>query len=99
MIVFSGNERFELSSQLGEGATGIVYKAFDRELDSWVAIKVLKEGDPNLLGRFKREFRSLRSLHHPNLIRLFELFEEDGSWFFSMEYIEGRDFLSHFRRG
>jgi len=49
------------------------------------------------LLRFKREFRALREVQHPNLIRLGELIEEHGRWFFTMELVESRDVLTDLR--
>ncbi len=91
--------RFERIRQLGRGASGIVYEAFDRETNARVALKTLRRLDPYLLVRFKNEFRALQDLRHPNLVRLGELVEEDGSWAFSMELIEGPDFLSYVTGG
>ena len=51
------------------------------------------------LLRFKQEFRAAQDLAHPNLVRLGELFEEDGQWFFTMELVRGGDFLTHVRPG
>jgi serine/threonine protein kinase len=95
--------RFELLEKLGEGGMGVVYRARDRELQSEVALKTLArldlEGDADALLRFKNEFRSLADLHHPNLVSLGELFEHDGEWFFTMELVDGEDFVSHVRVG
>jgi len=95
---FVGTDRFSVLAQLGEGAFGSVYRALDRETGSQVALKVLRLTEANALFRLKKEFRSLVDLRHPNLARLHELHEHDGRWFFSMELIEGTDFLSHVRR-
>ena len=78
---------------------GVVYEALDRERGARVALKTLR---PNLDGgdtlqRFKNEFRWLQDLHHPNVVSFGELFGEDGRWFFTMELVEGDDFLAWVR--
>ncbi len=91
------NGRFELVRSLGEGGYGAVYEAYDRALQMRVALKQLSRVGPDSLLRFKREFRALADLRHPNVVRLYELFEEDGSWFFTMELLEGESFAAHVR--
>jgi tRNA A-37 threonylcarbamoyl transferase component Bud32 len=86
--------RFRLGRRLGEGGMGTVYEALDGEHDERVAIKVLKQGTHGGLARFKREFRSLQDIHHPNLVTLGELFSEGDEWFFTMELVKGDDFVS-----
>ena len=78
---------------------GVVYEAFDHARGGRVALKTLRHLDARALVRFKNEFRALADLDHPNLVRLGELFGEDGRWFFSMELLEGQDFLSWVRGG
>ncbi len=97
-IPFAGTARFAVIAQLGEGSFGAVYRVLDRETGSEVALKVLRRTDANALFRLKKEFRSLVELRHPNLVRLRELHEHEGHWFFSMELVEGTDFLSYVRR-
>src|SRR4051812_6271374 len=94
---FDSQTRFELLSKLGQGAHGEVFAAIDRARGTRVAIKALRDTTPQSILRFKREFRSLATLHHVNLVELGELFEDDGRWFFSMELVEGPDFLRHVR--
>ncbi len=72
-----------------------MYEAIDHHRALRVALKVLRDMRPNAIYRFKREFRSLQGITHRNLVRLGELVEEDGSWFFTMEYIEGTDIVSY----
>lgn len=78
---------------------GIVYEAIDRELGSRVALKTLRSLDATALYRFKREFRGLAELAHPNLIPLYELVAEGDNWFFTMELIQGVDFRTYVRSG
>ncbi len=87
-------DRFEIERWLGEGGMGTVYLARDRVLGMYVAIKVLLGAEPDALSRFKREFRTLADISHPNLIVLHELLHIDGVWLFTMDYVEGQDFLS-----
>jgi energy-coupling factor transporter ATP-binding protein EcfA2 len=92
---FAGTTRFAVLRCLGHGGAGTVYEVLDRARAVRVALKLLHTASPQGLLRFKREFRKLQDLHHPNLILLGELMEEDGQWFFTMELVEGVDFLSY----
>src|SRR5688500_8567344 len=93
----SRSERFEILACCGSGGMGAVYEAFDRERRARVALKTLHAMRPDALLRFKQEFRALTDLLHPNLVMLGELIEEHGLWFFTMELIDGVDFLAHCR--
>jgi serine/threonine protein kinase len=90
-------DRFRVVRCLGAGGMGVVYEARDEERDERVAIKTLHVLDPESLYRFKTEFRSLVDVLHPNLVRLNELLCDDGKWFFTMELIEGQDFVAYLR--
>jgi serine/threonine protein kinase len=92
-------ERFEILRRIGAGGMGVVYEAFDREQRSRIALKTLPHADPTALYRFKQEFRNLAGIAHPNLATLYELFAVDESWFFTMEFIDGRNFLDYVRAG
>ncbi len=96
---FAGTERFEIRRKLGAGGMGVVYEAFDRERGAIVAIKTLPTASAANLHRFKREFRALADIEHPNLISLGELVEGEGQWFFTMDFIDGVDFLRYVRGG
>ncbi len=97
-VAFSGNSRFEVHSRLGRGGMGSVYRVFDRDRGRDLALKAVGSVEGEELLRFKREFRALRDLRHRNLIVLDELFEEHREWFYTMELLEGLDFLSYVRR-
>ena len=94
---FTGTARFELIRPLGEGGFGVVYEAFDRQRSARVALKVLREGEGASLYRFKREFRALADVSHPNLVALDELLTEGGHWFFTMELVHGVPVVTYVR--
>ncbi|RMH38704.1 MAG: serine/threonine-protein kinase PknK [Deltaproteobacteria bacterium] len=94
---FGGTDRFAVRRRIGAGGMGIVYEAHDRERDAPVALKTLRRINAQGLYRLKQEFRALRDLQHPNLVSLGELVEDGGHWFFTMELVPGRDFLSYVR--
>jgi hypothetical protein len=91
-------QRFEVVRRLGAGATGVVYEAYNRKSGERVALKALSHLDASSLYRFKREFRALSGVFHPNLVTLNELFHEGGHWYLSMELVRGRSFVEHVRK-
>lgn len=95
---FSGTQRFEIRRRLGGGAFGDVYEARNREHGNLVALKALKSSEPDWIYRFKREFRVVGDLAHPNIARLYELFCEDDRWYLTMELIDGVPFDRYVER-
>ena len=96
-IDFHGTSRFQIRARVGQGAVGVVYDAFDTVRKARVALKTLRIGDPEMLLSLKKEFRAVQDLRHPNLVRVDELFEEGGTWFFTMEFVDGAPFVRHVR--
>ncbi|MDX2086209.1 MAG: protein kinase [Kofleriaceae bacterium] len=92
-----GEGRFELKGTLGEGGAGTVYRAYDRQLQREVALKLLRHAAGRDLYRFKREFRALADITHPNLVALHELHSWNEHWFFTMELVEGVSFVDWVR--
>jgi len=85
--------RYEIIRRLGEGGMGVVYLARDTKLDRVVAWKVLQSrlsSNDELRARFVREARAIAALNHKNIVAVYDIGEERGESFISMEYIEGR---------
>jgi hypothetical protein len=82
-------DRFEMRGELGVGATGAVYRVFDRQRAEEVALKTLRRVSGADLYRFKREFRSLVGFAHRNIAVLHELFVVGDEWMYTMELIDG----------
>ena len=88
--IFAG--RYDIKEILGAGGMGIVYRAFDRELQEPVAIKTLKPeamAGGAALDRFKQEIRLARKIAHRNVVRTYDLGEQNGMYYLTMEYVEG----------
>ena len=92
--------RYEILQLLGEGGMGAVYKAADRELNRFVALKVIRPelaSNPSILARFKQELLLAHQVTHRNVIRIYDLGEAQGVKFITMEFIEGKDLRSLIR--
>ncbi|HEY0483502.1 MAG TPA: AAA family ATPase [Kofleriaceae bacterium] len=92
-------DRYEIERVLGSGGMGVVYAARDHHRACQVAVKTLRAATLDALHRLRDEFLMLHDLAHPNLVSLGELFDDDGRWFFSMELVDGVDFVCHVRPG
>src|SRR3954447_1687930 len=92
-----GDGRFEVRGTLGAGGAGTVYRAFDHQLGREVALKQLRHAAGRDLYRFKKEFRALADIVHPNLVALHELHAVEGDWYFTMELVEGVSFIDWVR--
>jgi eukaryotic-like serine/threonine-protein kinase len=91
--------RLHVLRPLGQGGMGTVYLAFDSERRCNVALKTLNQLDAASIYQLKNEFRSLADVHHPNLVRLHELFRDADCWFFTMDVVEGQRFDEWIRAG
>ena len=91
-MIGSSLSQYKVTSKLGEGGMGEVWRAEDTTLGRDVALKMLPEvfaKDPDRLARFEREARVLASLSHPNIAGIHGLEEVDGKRFLVMELVEG----------
>jgi hypothetical protein len=89
--------RFRPRGLLGRGSMGLVYRAYDVETGCDVALKTLPRLGADQIYRLKHEFRALATIAHPNLVELYELVVSERSCFFTMELVEGTDFVSRMR--
>ncbi|MCB9644200.1 MAG: protein kinase [Myxococcales bacterium] len=90
--------KYRIDSLLGDGGQAVVYKAWHKDFESWVALKFLQERIAQksaLRERFKREARLQFKLQHPHIIRVIEIIEEDDLLGMAMDWIEGPD-LEHY---
>ena len=83
---------YRILAQIGAGGMGVVYKAYDEQLEREVALKVLLPGllaEEGARKRFRKEALALARLNHPNIATIFEFGNEDGADFLVTEYIPG----------
>jgi Protein kinase domain len=90
--------RYVIRGRLGGGETGTVYKALDRsrsehsDIDVCVALKILNDtsfGQPDAVAKLRREFYCAQALSHQSIVKVFELDQDQGFDFFTMELIDG----------
>ena len=84
--------RYEVQQRVGMGGMADVYKAMDRKLNRYVAIKVLKAefcSDKSFVAKFQAEARAAAGLSHPNIVSVYDVAEEAGAYFIVMELIDG----------
>src|SRR5436309_2928551 len=99
--------KYELRERLGSGGMAEVWKGFDTQLHRYVAIKIMHanlQNDPEFITRFVREARAIASLHHPNIVQIYDFqainpSESSNSLaYMVMDYVEGQtlaEFLRH----
>jgi serine/threonine protein kinase len=93
---------YELLRELGRGGMGVVYKARQKHADRLVALKVMRDadhGDESDKFRFAAEVRALAHVSHPHIVAVFEVGEENGCPFFTMEYVDGKPLAHRLRVG
>jgi tetratricopeptide (TPR) repeat protein len=92
--------RYEVIEELGKGGMGRVYKVYDQKTREKIALKLLKPevaADRDAIERFGNELRFARKISHRNVCRMYDLGEEAGTHFITMEYVPGEDLKSIIR--
>jgi serine/threonine protein kinase/predicted ATPase len=92
--------RFEIEREVGRGGVGVVYRAFDRETQQWVALKLIAvQGvDASEEARFLREGKLLQELNQPHIVRLVACGTLEETPYVAMEWLEGEDLAARTRR-
>ncbi|GAG17137.1 unnamed protein product, partial [marine sediment metagenome] len=93
--------RYEFIEELGKGGMGRVYKVFDNKIKEELAIKILKPeiaSEESTIERFSNELKLARKIVHKNVGRMYELMEDEGIHYITMEYVHGEDLKSFIRR-
>jgi serine/threonine protein kinase len=93
-------ERYQLQDSIGRGAMATIYRGRDIRMDRVVAIKVLREvysTDPKLVRCFQLEGQVASSLHHPNIVQVYDSRQTDGIYYLVMEFVEGTDLRRYLR--
>jgi serine/threonine protein kinase len=94
--------KYEIISEIGRGAMGVVYKAFDPVLEREVALKTMMASmsgmDAESKGRFYREARSAAKLTHRNIVTIYDMGEEEGVPYIAMEFLDGVDLHRKMKR-
>ncbi len=86
--------RYQIIEELGKGGMGKVYRVVDKKLDEEVALKLIKPeiaSDRKTVERFSKELKFARKIVHKNVGRMYELMEDEGRCFITMEYVPGQD--------
>jgi serine/threonine protein kinase len=97
--IFAG--RYQVIEELGHGGMGKVYKVFDSETDSKVALKLIKpevSADKSTIDRFRNELKIARDISHKHICRMYDLGREADNYFITMEFVSGEDLRSLIRR-
>ncbi len=97
--IFAG--RYQVIEEIGKGGMGKVYKVLDKEVNAKIALKLIKPeiaADKKVIERFRNELRVARDISHKNVCRMYDLNKEDGSYFITMEYVDGEDLKGLIRK-
>ncbi|MDR5658317.1 Stk1 family PASTA domain-containing Ser/Thr kinase [Serpentinicella sp. ANB-PHB4] len=92
------SKRYELVEKVGSGGMAIVYKAKCTLLNRYVAVKILRPeftNDKEAVAKFKRESQAVASLSHPNIVNLYDVGQDEDTYYLVMEYLDGKTLKEH----
>jgi len=93
-------DRYEVIEEMGTGGMGNIYRVEDRKINEEVALKLIKPeiaADKKTIARFKNELKYARKISHRNVCRMYDLSEEEGTHFITMEYVPGENLRNMIR--
>ncbi len=94
--------KYEIRSELGRGAMGVVYEGFDPRIKRVVALKTIRadqlagEASEEIIARFRREAEAAGRLTHPNIVAIYDFDEDAGTLYIAMELVRGRELAEIF---
>ncbi len=94
-------DRYEIIEELGTGGMGKVYRVEDMKAKEEIALKLIKPeiaADKKTIDRFRNELTTARKIRHKNICGMYDLGEDKGSYYITMEYVPGEDLKSFLRR-
>jgi len=94
-------KRYEVLEELGRGGMGRIYKVVDRRIKEEIALKLLRSDiadDPKVVERFSNELKFARKIVHKNVARMYDLGEEEGVLYITMEFVPGEDLKAFIKR-
>ena len=93
--------RFEIIEELGKGGMGKVYRVFDKKTEEEIALKLIRPeiaAEREVIDRFRSELKMSRKISHRNVSRMYDLGDEEGTYYITMEYVPGEDLKSFIHR-
>lgn len=94
-------DRYEIIEELGVGGMGEVYRVEDTKINEEVALKLIRSeiaSDPKTIERFRNELKTARKIRHKNICGMYDLGEDKGTNYITMEYVKGEDLKSFMKR-
>src|SRR5215831_4561580 len=94
--------KYEIRRELGRGAMGVVYEAYDPAIKRVVALKTIRadqlagEQSDAVIARFRREAQAAGRLNHPSIVSIYDFGEDVGTWYIAMELVRGRELKACF---